>query len=374
MSAVPEMSPDVAQEDKGPAILAICSTLTALATLFVAARLYVRVNILSRAGLDDWLIVISMICVYVTLGLTVAAVSSGNGRHFPLLTTEQKSGAILYTIAGFCPGVFSFGIPKLAVVALLTRITNPTRKHRIFLWTMTIGCLVLLFGCVIILFAQCSPSRSQWDFSVQGTCWSPWVLIYYSIVAGGLSATTDFYLAIYPAVVLYSLQINLKKKLALGFALGLGSVAGGVAIYKCTRLPGLASQDFSYDTSDITIWTSIEGNSIIIGACIPTLQPLFDRFIAKGFFSSNDPQSNKKSTGYGSHTLATPKIELATIGSGARRTTKSYKKMGISDMTMGQDSEESILNSERNENSEEHVLENHNGILRTQHVAVEYGA
>lgn len=118
------------------------------------------------------------------LGLTVAAVRYGNGQHFALLNDKQRSGAIMYTLAGFCPGVLSFGIPKLAVVALLARITNPSHRHRSVLWLVTGGCLVVLLGCVIILFAQCNPSRSQWDFSVQGTCWSPWILIYYAIVAG----------------------------------------------------------------------------------------------------------------------------------------------------------------------------------------------
>lgn len=121
------------------------------------------------------------------LGLTIAAVRAGNGRHFATLTTEQKSDAILYTIAGFCPGILSFGIPKLAVVALLTRIMNPSRGHAVFLWSMTDGCLLILLGCVVILFAQCTPTRSQWDFTVKGTCWSPWVLVYYAIVAGSTS-------------------------------------------------------------------------------------------------------------------------------------------------------------------------------------------
>lgn len=125
------------------------------------------------------------------LGLTIAAVRAGNGRHFATLTNEQKSAAILYTIAGFCPGIFSFGIPKLAVVALLTKITNPSRRHKIWLWIMTSGCLLILFGCVIILFAQCTPARSQWDFSVKGTCWSRWILVYYAIVAGSKLLTSS---------------------------------------------------------------------------------------------------------------------------------------------------------------------------------------
>ena len=129
-------------------------------------------------------------CGYIMLGLTIAAVQAGNGRHFALLSDEQKSGAILYTLAGFCPGILSFAIPKLAVVALLTRITNPSKRHKIILWIISGGCLIILFGCVIIIFAQCTPTRSQWDFSVQGTCWSPWILIYYAIVAGSMSPTS----------------------------------------------------------------------------------------------------------------------------------------------------------------------------------------
>lgn len=60
-----------------------------------------------------------------------------------------------------------------------------------------------------------------------------------------LSAFLDLYLALYPAVILYGLQMNIRKKLALGVALGIGSVACIVAAYKCTRIPGLASDDFS---------------------------------------------------------------------------------------------------------------------------------
>lgn len=55
----------------------------------------------------------------------------------------------------------------------------------------------------------------------------------------------DLYLAVYPAWILARLQMNIKKKIALASALGIGFVACIVAAYKCTRLPGLAKDDFS---------------------------------------------------------------------------------------------------------------------------------
>lgn len=59
-----QLPPNVASQNKGPAILAICSTLTIVATFFVAARLYVRARIMSRVGLDDWLIMLSMVSAF----------------------------------------------------------------------------------------------------------------------------------------------------------------------------------------------------------------------------------------------------------------------------------------------------------------------
>lgn len=97
------------------------------------------------------------------------------------------------------------------------------------------------------------------------------------------------------------------------------------------------------DTSDITIWTSIEGNSIIIAACIPTLQPLFEVIFGRRVFGSTGDRQYYK--GYGSASGAkTPNIELsANMGS---KSTSKHRKMGINDITLAKDSQESILGSE----------------------------
>jgi len=273
-------------------MVAIVATLTGVSAMFVAARLFVRIKLRSL-GLDDYLIVLAMICAFVNLGISSAAAASGSGRHFNTLSFEEKQNVIKYTMAAFCPGVLSFAIPKLAVVALLTKLLNPSPAHRIFLWCSTSVTAIVIFGCVIILYAQCTPSRSQWDFSVEGECWSPWTLVNYSIFAGSLSAFMDLYLAVYPAVILAQLQMNMKKKTALGIALGIGSVSCVVAAYKCTQLPSLASDDFSYNTANLVIWTCVEGSTIIIASCIPILQPLVKVILDKNAFSSARRSSNR---------------------------------------------------------------------------------
>ena len=120
--------------------------------------------------------------------MAVVATHNGNGKHFDTLSINEKQGSIFWTILGFPFGIVAFGIPKLAVVALLQRLLNPNKWHRVFLWTLSMLCVGALLGCVVILYAQCSPAESQWDFSiVEKTCIDKWILVHYAIFAGGES-------------------------------------------------------------------------------------------------------------------------------------------------------------------------------------------
>ncbi|KAI3550054.1 integral membrane protein [Colletotrichum abscissum] len=299
-------------EDKGPVALGIVISMSVLSTLFTAGRLFVRGRILKQFHLDDYLIVASVVCGWTNVGTAITAVAHGNGRHFDVLTLEQKSGAILWTIAGFPPGVMSFGLPKLAVVALLTRIMNPSKWHALFLWFIASFCLINLIGCVIILFAQCQPSHSQWDFSVTDkTCWDKWILVYFAIYSGGFCAFVDLYLAIYPAVVLAKLQMSVRKKVALSIALGIGSMCVLRLNLSCFLMANKTSCDVSDDTSDLVIWTIVEGSTMIIAACIPVLQPLGELIFGKRIFSSGGGRYTYENYGSGQSGQHRSDIEMS---------------------------------------------------------------
>ncbi|KAI6371870.1 hypothetical protein MCOR25_003898 [Pyricularia grisea] len=286
-------------EDKGTAILVTCWIATSISSLFVLSRVYVNGFMKQKLRSDDWFIIIGQFCGYLAVAFATVAVINGNGRHMAALTEKQQSGAILWTTVGFVPGLLSFGLPKLAVVSLLTRLLNPKRFHKWFLWWLGLWCLASVIVTGILLLARCNPAQSLWDFSIKGTCFDVMYLVDFGLYAGSFSAFVDVYLAVYPAVVLFNLQLSLKKKLALSSALGIGSVSGIVAIYKTTRVPTIASADFSYDTSDLVVWTIIEGSTIIIAASIPVLQPLLEVILKRNPFSSNNrSKRDNPSSGY----------------------------------------------------------------------------
>ncbi|KAK1673887.1 integral membrane protein [Colletotrichum godetiae] len=327
--------------DKGPTIVIVCWIVTAISTCFVVGRVYVRGKIIEKFQSDDCLTHgCSQFCGYISTALSTIAVTYGNGRHMSLLSTEQQQGAILWTTAAFCPGIMSFGLPKLAVVSLLVRLMNPDRYHKWFLWWLGIWCQLTLFVTAGLLLGRCMPARSLWDFSVEGTCFDVSILVAYCIYAGSFSAFVDVYLAVYPAVVLFRLQMATKKKIALSCALGIGSISGIVAIYKTTRIPSLGSKNFSYDTSDLVIWT---GSTIIIASSIPVMQTLLELILRRNPFSSasGSKQTPHYYEDYGSQSKSKSRggvgIELG------QRKTKAKPKYDLGLTIVEGDGQENIL-------------------------------
>lgn len=291
-----------AAEDKGPASLALCWTFASLAIIFMAARLYTRWSMFRAFKSDDYWCILGLISVIMATAFATVSVHYGNGQHYQLLSPHQIHELRRYTAAAFTPGVMGFVLPKFAVVTLLTRLLNPSRAHRMFLWGMCILLFFSLVAAVGLLFGQCKPVEAIWDLSLmfEMECIDPRIYVDYSIYCGALSAFIDFYLALYPGFVLFKLQLKLQKKIALTFALSLGCVGGALAIYKTVRLPqGLENPDFSYETADLINWTIVEGSAIIIAATIPVLSPLMDKIFRQYNPFASSRKSSRKSSSKG---------------------------------------------------------------------------
>ena len=115
----------------------------------------------------------------------------------------------------------SFIIPKFAGVILLAKLLDPGTIHTTCMWIVSVLYFLLALGMLIINFCQCSPIAAQWGGAV-GTCIDRKITVDYALALGIVSACFDLYLAIYPTIVLWQLQMYWKKKLGLSLALGFG--------------------------------------------------------------------------------------------------------------------------------------------------------
>lgn len=113
------------------------------------------------------------------------SVHYGQGQHMDTIPPADLSQALKWTIAGFSPSVMTFGLPKLAVICLVSRLLNPSRLHAAFLWTLGGTTMASIVLCIAVLFGQCTPARAQWDLTVtHKTCLDKSVLVDIAIVSG----------------------------------------------------------------------------------------------------------------------------------------------------------------------------------------------
>ncbi|CAG9985187.1 unnamed protein product [Clonostachys byssicola] len=287
-SRLPHQTDEYLAENLGPGVATVCIVLTSISTIFILLRLFTRGKIMAKLHADDWLASLSVLFQWACVAFVILAIKAGNGRHFDTLSIDEREGTIFWTVLALPMGMLAFSIPKLGVAALLTRIMNPTKQHKLAVWGLTSFCASTVVASIILIFAQCTPMRALWDLSVvDKKCIPGSVVVDFLIFSGSVSAFTDLYLALYPATVLFKLQMNVRKKIALSVALGIGSVATVIAIKKCTRLPALAEKDFTYKTSDLVLWVVGEGTTIIVASCIPLLQPLVDLIFGRRALNSS---------------------------------------------------------------------------------------
>ena len=155
------------------------------------------------------------------LALIAVTISYGFGRHTATVNPDDIRRIIYYASISFIPGIASFALPKFAVVILLAKVLDPGRWHKVIMWIISILYLLLTIGMLVVNIAQCQPVETQWG-AAEGTCWDYQIILSYALTQGICSVLLDFYLAFYPTIVLFQLQINWRKKLALSSALGFG--------------------------------------------------------------------------------------------------------------------------------------------------------
>ncbi|SPO06831.1 uncharacterized protein DNG_09525 [Cephalotrichum gorgonifer] len=197
------------------------STITAVALIFVVARISSRLISVGKLGIGDLLVIFSIILGILFVALAGVGIHYGGAQHAADLHPQDLSRSIRFTLISFAPGAMSFTFPKYAVVLLLVKILNPGKNHRRFMWVVSVVYGLLVVSAVVINFAQCQPPAKQWG-GATGKCWSRQIIVVYGTVLAALSALFDFYLAIYSTIILWRLQMSWKKKLGLSFALGFG--------------------------------------------------------------------------------------------------------------------------------------------------------
>lgn len=285
------------QHGRNPATLAGLLLPHLVCSLFVAARAWSRLQILSKWFIDDTLMLLAWIfstavCIVYTLaaessetqraaaagGMTVVHSEpqvSGNdwsGDQTQLYLFQIYLGLIFYQVC-LC-------LTKLSILSFYLRMFSSSRPlERTLAWSTV--AFVVAFGIPLLVASifQCRPG-----VTTTATMCFPFTPLL--IASASLHSTTDAWLIALVIPCIWRLDIAPRQKAALGIVLSLGVFVIAASL---TRLQlslhanyrpgggGAGAGNSKYNTLAFFVMTVLECDVAIICASAPTLRPLLAR-------------------------------------------------------------------------------------------------
>ncbi|KAI1472397.1 uncharacterized protein F4812DRAFT_454213 [Daldinia caldariorum] len=269
----------------GAETLAAAITLCIVSSIVVILRIWARVRN-GALGFDDYLMVLGSFtylfcCIVVHLGCL-----SGFGATDEVVYAIDPTGELKKTgmkwLFFFEVGYMLCLPPvKVSICVALLRITSQ-KRYTIPLWVVIIVCVIGTATGLATIFIQCKPIAANWNGDAKH-CAGVNQTGVMNTAMSVTSIITDWMCAIFPAFILWKLNMKPQVKASLIFVLALGILA---SISTCIRLPyvhkyiraGEASVDGLYKGCRIVIWSTVECGVGIIAGCLPPLRPLLVRF------------------------------------------------------------------------------------------------
>ncbi|KAG8671943.1 hypothetical protein FPOAC2_05305 [Fusarium poae] len=284
-----------------------CWSMFAITTVVVVLRLISRQffgkgNVGGGIGWDDFITAFCVVVMLVTCIMITIGTHYGLGRRLDDIDPALIPGALKWNVIISSVLIWTFSLPKFAIIATLKRILDYGLKTTILFWGLAISSQACILATSIWWYKQCDPVQFGWDRSIEGgTCASVQVMSDLGYFTSAYSAFLDGFFALYPIPFIMRLNMPLKNRILVSIALGLSFLACILSIYKLTifgEIFVVLAENPTYPVPFLDILGLGEGCILLICASLPTLGPLF-RF-AKGRMAtanaSRITDSSKKDT------------------------------------------------------------------------------
>ncbi|PYH46525.1 uncharacterized protein BP01DRAFT_390791 [Aspergillus saccharolyticus JOP 1030-1] len=288
-------------------VLALLLSLTSLAAIAVALRLWTRLRLRS-AGWDDLLIVVALAANLVLFSCRVVGKKSHPLHPLPFkqqqLTqtppeihhglTKPSENLTTHTLESQLRALY-LSLPfyhltlitsKLSALALYTRLF---RLRRVLLTSYLLAAFLVLAGLWMVLsgFLFCWPVRAFWTVVPDSTSTSPgahclpkgpvWLL------NGAMQISTHVVVLAIPLVVIPRLTLRRRQKGGLLLLFGVGSIVVAISIVQLVTVIGILEGGKGVTEKSIrsALLASTEASASIICACMPPLYALFSRVCSR---------------------------------------------------------------------------------------------
>ncbi|KAF2755678.1 hypothetical protein EJ05DRAFT_488405 [Pseudovirgaria hyperparasitica] len=278
-------------KNRGVMMVAIFWVEVAICYVFAALRYYTRARIVRKAGVDDWLVIVSCLLFTIYATLITLCCQHGMGQHLLHVPPENYLPFAKYHFFALDIIAITAIATKAAVAAFLLRLVPSTVAtwERIFLWTCIATMAIVSTMSVLAALLRCTPIELAWDPLQRHPC--RFDIRHFVKLAGAWTTIEDFVLAIFPWLVLWNMQMRRKERLLVAIGLSLGGLGGICNIFRAVHIDDLSdSPDKTYDMLQLDLWSATEITFSVVCCTIPVLRPLYMRVL--GQLSESNPSDD----------------------------------------------------------------------------------
>jgi len=287
MSTFPDHDPAISAQTKQPATLALTIGFPTLSAIAVSLRLYTRLFVVKRTGLDDWFI-LGAFLLAVTSSIEIALETKwGLGLHSWMVTPEMLQEQMKALYASIINYNIANNVVKMSFTLQYRRIfgsSSPT-ADKVCRWSFV---FLIVWAAVqaILLGLSCLPLAVIVP-SMADKCLNT-VPVWY--ISQTLNVATDFLIFSVPLPYVYKLTMPTKEKILVFGIFSLGFFTWTISVTRLSYLGAvLTAQDPTWDNVELTLWSVAELNCGILCACLQTLRPLLSRFkICSSYLGSDN--------------------------------------------------------------------------------------
>jgi len=260
----------------------------AIVTFIVILRLYLRIGVRKRVGMDDAFLALSYIfAVGLTTVVILANEKYGWDRHIYDIPASKFTSTLKLAMSATVLFTCAASFTRISLFCFYYRLVADSGT-RWFKWLVHVNVAYTVstfFAINYVLIFTCRPISNYWNLSVpEDTCMN---LGLATFVNGVINCVADVAATITPLPLIWGLNMPRRERIAVCVLFGLGiivSIAGAVRttfVYKSL----IQSYDQTWYAYPLWISAAIEIDLGVICASVPVLRPLLSRIPV--FFSRN---------------------------------------------------------------------------------------
>ncbi|RAH42389.1 uncharacterized protein BO66DRAFT_379691 [Aspergillus aculeatinus CBS 121060] len=253
-----------------------------IATVILILRVVAKIKI-RQLYVDDALMFISWALALSSTVLLTLSVREGFGSDLTLLPTKNVEHILKYIALEVLLVTISTGIARCSFVIYLLGILGGNKKYQLALWVAMLLQLAANIVSAVLPMSICRDDRILWNANIKTTCGNTVAVVRFSYFSSSVNTATDLFLAVFPTIVFWNLNLRLRIKISLIVLLSLGLVAMIASIIKTTKLKDVPSVTNIGASGGVELirWGFAESLIIIITSSVPCVRPLLISSVQK---------------------------------------------------------------------------------------------